>query len=447
MIMRVPCVLTIAGSDSGGGAGIQVDLKTFAALGVHGLCVVSSITAQNTRGLTGIFDLPVEVIEKQFKSVVSDFPVRFAKTGMLNNPKTVRAVRRLSRQSGLRLVVDPVMVSTTGHRLLQSDALPELLRLMGEAELVTPNIREAELLASTRIRGVREMEKAAREIRRITGAKAVLIKGGHLPGSGMVTDVLLFRNRIFHYPSERVGGPFHGAGCSYSAAITAELAKNRELREAVGRARNFIATALVSSSRLGRGNLKIVNPLASLHRAASTGEVIAGIWSTATRLVSNPKFVHLIPEVGINIAVVPLGATTPGDVVGLSGRIVRTSRGAVLTGFPEPGGSEHVARATLTAHQLNPEITAGMNIRFDRVVLHSLRGLGFPVYSFDRREEPKKTKTMEWGIRTALRSKSSTPMAVYDTGAPGKEPMIRIFARNIGELERLVLKLLDRLSL
>jgi len=210
--MKIPCTLTIAGSDSGGGAGIQADLKTFASLGVHGLSVITALTAQNTLGVHEILEVPTDFVDAQLKAVLSDFEVSWAKTGMLYSPATIRLVRRRAKEHDLKLVVDPVMISTTGHSLLREEASNELKQLVSQAELVTPNIMEAEVLSGVRIRNLKDVERAARKILGL-GAKAVLVKGGHLKTKNVV-DVLVTRTRIEKIAGPRMpAGGFHGAGC------------------------------------------------------------------------------------------------------------------------------------------------------------------------------------------------------------------------------------------
>lgn len=439
--MRIPCVLTIAGSDSSGGAGVQADLKTFAALGVHGLCVLTSVTAQNTRGVLAIHPLPAGAVKKQLEAVLSDFAVRFAKTGMLATPENIRVIERAVTRHNLQLVVDPVMISTTGHRLIQQEAEEELLRLIERSTLVTPNVFEAQFLSGINIHTVKDLERAAREIKHRFGLGAVLVKGGHLSNRKLAVDVLLVGRKIYRFSSPRIAGRFHGAGCVYSAAITAELAKGAPMDRAVERAREFIIHALDSALEIGKGGLRTVNPLAQLFRRLAQLEAIEEIWTTANELVSHPAFVDLIPEVGTNIAVVLPGAHSLEDTVGLSGRIVRSGSKAVLTGFPQLGGSQHVARATLTAHHINPAIRAGINICFSESFVKKLKQMGLSVYSFNRNAEPPGVKTMEWGIRTALPKNVKPPVVVYDRGGKGKEAMIRIFESSVTQLKAVLLRL------
>lgn len=256
----LPQCLTIAGSDSGGGAGIQADLKTFAAHGVYGLTAVTSITAQNTRGITRVFDLPAEVVRAQIASLCDDFEIASAKTGMLGSGEIVRAVADFWRRWNPRppLIVDPVISSTDGQPLLRPDAVDLLRReLIPLAALVTPNRPEAELLSGIPIRDRESLRQAGRGILDL-GASAVLIKGGHLEAGdfdrGQVVDFLLRAGSCREYSAPRIDGPSaHGTGCALSAAICAGLARGLALEEAVGAAKEYVRSAIRRGLAVGHG--------------------------------------------------------------------------------------------------------------------------------------------------------------------------------------------------
>ena len=248
--------LTIAGSDSGGGAGIQADLKSFAAIGVHGTSVITCVTAQNTRSVDSIFPLPPIEIRRQLRAVLTDFDVRAAKTGMLYSAPIVRAIAADLRRTSFPLVVDPVMVATVGARLERDDFRDALMdRLLGRATLVTPNALEAERLSGVRIRDVRSMETAARAIRRL-GAHAVLVKGGHLKGP--LVDVLYDGRRVVRMEGRRYRKLLHGAGCTLAASTAAYLALGHPLLEAIRKARRRVARGFQTSYRAGHG-VEIIN--------------------------------------------------------------------------------------------------------------------------------------------------------------------------------------------
>ena len=248
-------VLTIAGSDSGGGAGIQADIKAMSACGVFAMSVITSITAQNTTEVVSIHDLPASIIEDQMNAVFSDFEVAAVKTGMLSSVEIVNLVsQKLILHQVKRLVVDPVMVSKSGHHLLQKDAVDLLkTKLIPLALLVTPNIYEAELLAGTTIRTLAEARQAAKTIHKL-GCRYVLMKGGHLlerPGTDLLFDGRFFRM----YPGEWIDTPHsHGTGCTYASAITAFIAKGKPLPEAIETAKTYLIQAIRHGLPLGHGH-------------------------------------------------------------------------------------------------------------------------------------------------------------------------------------------------
>ena len=246
--------LTIAGSDSGGGAGVQADLKTFTVFGVYGMSAITALTAQNTRGVAGIYAVPADFVRQQIDAVLSDIGVDAVKTGMLLNSSIIREVAAALRQYRIfRLVVDPVMLAGTGAALLEADACETLMGdLFPLATLVTPNIHEAEVLTGLRITSVAEMGQAARQLCEM-GASACLIKGGHLSGTDAV-DVLFDGADLLELGTPRLPAPHtHGTGCQLSAAITAALARGSSLVEAVRQAKIFISRAIAHGLALGRG--------------------------------------------------------------------------------------------------------------------------------------------------------------------------------------------------
>lgn len=253
---RPPVALTIAGSDSGGGAGIQADLKTFASLGVFGCSVITSLTAQNTVSVSAIHDPPPEFIARQLEAVLRDIPVDAAKTGMLHTGEAIEVVADGVRRYGVeKLVVDPVMIATSGDRLLREEALEALVeKLLPLALIVTPNLPEAEVLSGMRIETSSDAERAARRIRSL-GPKLVLIKGGHMEGESAID--LLFDGESFHkVGSERIGkGKLHGTGCVLSAAITAYLARGLSPLQSVRKAKEYLLSAIKLSFPLGKGSL------------------------------------------------------------------------------------------------------------------------------------------------------------------------------------------------
>ena len=258
--MKIPVALTIAGSDSGGGAGIQADLKTFAVLGVHGTSAITAITAQNTVAVTDIFELSPALINAQIAAVVEDIGVDAAKTGMLSSSEIIKAVAAAVKRHDIRnLVVDPVMVAKGGARLLRDDAVDSLRALLLPlAAVITPNLPEAEVLLGRPIRTLGERRDAARDLVGL-GARAAVLKGGHSDVD--VTDVYWDGSRLVELETERIATDnTHGSGCVFSAAIAAGLAKGHEPLAAVHEAKELITGAIKGSLELGHGHGP-VNPM------------------------------------------------------------------------------------------------------------------------------------------------------------------------------------------
>ena len=255
MARRIARALTIAGSDSGGGAGIQADLKTFAALGVFGTCAVTALTDQNTRGVSGIHSVPADFVELQIAAVMEDIGADAAKTGMLANREIILAVARAVERYGIeRLVVDPVLVSQHGAALLAADALDALVAaLLPRALVVTPNTEEAGRIAGVEVSDRASQQRAAREIARL-GPRYVLIKGGHLPDADSATDLLYDGHDFEELTRARVATMHtHGTGCTLSAAIAAYLALGQPPERAIAHAKEFVTRAIEHGLDVGTG--------------------------------------------------------------------------------------------------------------------------------------------------------------------------------------------------
>ncbi|MCL5808676.1 MAG: bifunctional hydroxymethylpyrimidine kinase/phosphomethylpyrimidine kinase [Deltaproteobacteria bacterium] len=247
-------VLTIAGSDSGGGAGIQADLKTITVLGGFGMSVVTALTAQNTLGVHGIHDVPPSFVALQFDAVATDIGIDAAKTGMLATAEIIRIVAGKIRQYGIeKLVVDPVMVAKGGTSLIREEAKEILIaELIPRAFVLTPNIPEAEVLTGIRVETLDDMKAAARIIKKM-GARHVVVKGGHL--SGDAVDILYDGKEFREFRSQRIAtGDTHGTGCTYSAAIATELAFGKDVTAAVTEAKRYITEAVRHAWRVGGGH-------------------------------------------------------------------------------------------------------------------------------------------------------------------------------------------------
>ncbi|MFK2877023.1 bifunctional hydroxymethylpyrimidine kinase/phosphomethylpyrimidine kinase [Rhodanobacter hydrolyticus] len=253
-----PTALTIAGSDSGGGAGIQADLKTFHARGVHGLSAIAAITSQNTRGVAAVHPVPLAHIRSQIAAVFDDFPIGAVKTGMLGSAAIVRLVaREMALRKPAWLVVDPVMIATSGARLLDEGAIAVLVnKLIPLADVLTPNLPEAEALLGYPIRSAKDCTRAGNELREL-GAKSVLLKGGH--GSGRdVVDRYFDARGVMELRHLRLKLEAHGTGCTLASAVAAELAKGQSPRSAVRRAVAYVQRALAQGYQPGSAPLRVL---------------------------------------------------------------------------------------------------------------------------------------------------------------------------------------------
>jgi hydroxymethylpyrimidine/phosphomethylpyrimidine kinase len=246
-------VLTIAGSDCSGGAGIQADLKTFAAHGVFGMSVIVSVVAENTSRVLGIQDISPEMIQKQIDAVFEDIGTDAVKVGMLSHPNCMEAVAcKLKEYKPRNVVIDPVMVAKSGCPLMDPDSVDTLIRkILPLADVLTPNIPEAEVISGMKINSPEDMEKAA-EIIHDSGVKNVLVKGGHAVGDAL--DILYDGSQFYHFSTERIHTKnTHGTGCTYSSAIAANLALGLDLENAVKKAKEYVTTAIRHSLNIGKG--------------------------------------------------------------------------------------------------------------------------------------------------------------------------------------------------
>jgi len=438
-------ILTIAGSDSGGGAGIQADLKTITLLGGFGMSVLTALTAQNTVGVTGIHPVPPEFVGQQLDAVLTDIGVDAVKTGMLHRPDVIEVVTdKLSAYGVRKIVVDPVMVAKGGDVLLEQKAQETLVaRLVPMALVVTPNIPEAEVLSKGSIRKEEDVREAARIIHGM-GAEYVLIKGGHLDGPA--TDCLYDGKDFFEFSKARLDTPHtHGTGCVYSAAIATYLGMAAGVVEAVERAKNFIHMAIRFGLPLGSGHGP-TNPFAQFARDLEKHRVLETLQASLTRL-QRASAGGLIPEVQSNLGYALPFAETHQDVAAFPGRLVRVGEEVVSVRNPAFGASRHIGTIILTAMRHDPGFRSAMNIRFSEELIRKCETFGWRVCSFDRREEPDDIKqqegsSLEWGTGQVLSRETTVPDIIFDRGDVGKEPMIRVLGRNPNEVVEKVLSLL-----
>jgi hydroxymethylpyrimidine/phosphomethylpyrimidine kinase len=437
-------VLTIAGSDSGGGAGIQADLKTISLLGGFGLTVLTALTAQNTKGVRAIHPAPPEFVEHQLDAVLSDIGADAAKTGMLFDAPIIEVVvDKLSAYGLEKVVVDPVMVAKGGDALLVEEARDTLVsRLLPVALVVTPNIAEAEVLSKRPISGEKDVREAAQIIHAM-GPKYVLIKGGHLEGPAK--DLLYDGTDFLEFSRERLHTTHtHGTGCVYSAAIATELAMGLDIKEAVKKAKDFIHTAIRFSLPLGQGHGP-ANPYAPFAREQERYRVLEALNASLASLQQVP-IGHLVREVQSNLGFALPFAESHAHVAAFPGRLVRLRDKIVTVSSPAFGASRHIATTILTAMRHDPTFRSAMNIGFSEARIQRCQALGWKVCSFDRTREPAVVKkqegsSLEWGTEKVLSEEDSVPDIIFDRGEVGREPMICVLGRTPTEVVDKVLQL------
>ncbi|MFD1633596.1 bifunctional hydroxymethylpyrimidine kinase/phosphomethylpyrimidine kinase [Haloplanus ruber] len=445
-----PVALTIAGSDSGGGAGIQADLKTMEAHGVFGTSVVTAVTAQNTVGVERSHVLPAEEIRAQYDAVAGDFDLGAVKTGMLATDSVIDLVAEQVGNADAPVVVDPVMVAASGDRLLDPDAEAAYESLVAEATLVTPNADEAAVLTGTEPTD-REGAREAGETLVSMGADAALVKGGHVGDGGAVTDTLVSTLpdgeptvRRFEHPRIDTDAT-HGSGCTLSSAVAAHLAHGETLDYAVEAATAFMERAIRYGLAVGEGP-GAVHHLAALREAADRHRTMTDVAEVVEAFVDRDVS-RLIPEVGMNVVGATEYAEAVGETAAVEGRITRTLSGAAPNRGVRLGASSHVARFLLAAREFDPDLRFAVNCRFDDAVEAATSELDGPVTAYDRDAEPDEASgTMGWGARRAFGAVDAddpTPAAVLDRGAVGKEAIVKVVAETPERLGERVFTLLD----
>lgn len=371
--------LTIAGSDSGGGAGIQTDLKTFAALGVYGTSVITALTAQNTKGVHGIHAVPADFITCQLEAVLSDIPVQAAKTGMLGEVAAILAVTAALTQYRIpNLVLDPVMVAESGHRLLKADAVDALrTKLLPLALVVTPNLAEAEVLLGRTIATVDEMVSAAQDIHKM-GPRHVLIKGGHLQGTEMV-DVFFDGKAIFRFSEKKLDTIHtHGTGCTYAAAITAYLAKGYTPLDAVSRAKRFITAAISHGICVGSG-YGPTNPMGALYQELAHKHASDDLQTALTTLQKSPYTINLLAPGKSNLFTCRENTQLPADIASFPAPLLRCGCNLEPVGEPLFDSAMIPGEALLHAHGANPAIGGMINLRCTPDIITALQTQGITV--------------------------------------------------------------------
>jgi hydroxymethylpyrimidine/phosphomethylpyrimidine kinase len=431
--MEKKVVLSIAGSDPSGGAGIQADLKSFSSLNIHGVTVITCITSQNTMHVKNIYPLPLEILQNQIDTLYEDFDIEYVKTGMLFNEEIIRWVAKNITGYNVKAVVDPVMTATSGDRLSQNTFINALKRhLLPKGFLITANIPEASELTGMQIETIDDIKKACRKLSEF-GVKYILIKGGHLETPNAV-DVFYDGNCYHEFSLPRIlNKKAHGSGCSYAALITGLLALGETPCDAVKKAKYAVWSMIYTGYSPGKGS-DVINQSCTKTLPLNVKQEYVPTWIELREVVEElvlflPRY--LIPEVGMNFSYAIENATKPEHICAIDGRIIKTKKKVKQCGGIKFGASSHVASILLSAMSFDENIRSVLNIRYSKKNIEICRQAGFSIGFFDRKNEPKDIpSTMEWGTRKAIDKIGFVPDIIYDEGGVGKEPMIRILGEN-----------------
>jgi hydroxymethylpyrimidine/phosphomethylpyrimidine kinase len=432
-------VLTIAGHDLSHGAGITKDLEVFASLGLHGMSVPTAYVVQGPKGTSRVEPVPIGVFSEMMETVKDAFPLSGVKVGVLPDaPHVEKVADLLASLGGVPFVLDPVLAAKNGVRLTTEAgqaALAELLLPLGPS--LTPNIDEAEALTGGRIGDIAAMEKAARALC-AKGARQTVVKGGHIAGAPV--DLLFDGVGATTYGRKRVEKTVHGTGCLFSAALLGHMALGYPVKEAFLETERRLDRLFYEAHRPGEGAYYYADPGCVAAMDAERWAVLQAMREAAVRL-DELGVADMVPAVQMNMGYALRGAQTTADVAAFPGRIGTRGGKICFKGTPEFGASSHVARLCLTYMRRYPYQRAAVALKYGEAVLARARERGLSAVFWDRRNEPQGVKekegsSLDFLVEAALAQTEGPPDIIYDHGDVGKEPIIRLFARDPEELLR-----------
>jgi len=417
-------LLSIGGSDPSSGAGIQSDIKTFDSLNAHGLTVITAITGQNTSSFGMIEPVSQKILKNQLDSVISDFKIDGIKIGMVYNSEIIKTIYRELRNIKIPIILDPIIKSTTGGLLIEKIAIKDFKKfLIPLATVITPNKFEAEYLSEIKIDSKKSLQKAAKKIQDM-GAKNIVITG--LETNGQISDFILERENQYTISGKKIPKINHGSGCNYSSSLLFSLVNGTSLKEAVKFSKQFTYDSIKNAKNIGYGiDITQIKNKDVIHTELS---------HAINKFVEIKNIYKGIPECQTNFVFSKKDPKSIKDILGVSGRIVKTGNTVTVAGDLSYGGSKHVATALITINKKFPDVRSAINLRYNKETISKLRKERLLVSSYDRNAEPKNVKTkegssIEWGIKYAIKNLKEPPDVIYHKGDFGKEPMIIIFAK------------------
>lgn len=415
-------ILAIGGSDPSSGAGVQSDIKISQSLGANCFSVITAITAQNSKKFSLAESVSAKSVEAQIDSILSDFEVDVIVIGMVYDDITIKKIHDKLEGKKIPVILDPVIKSTTGGMLLKKNAITSLKKLLIPiSHVITPNVDEAEVISGVKIRKYDDLMRASEAISNM-GAKSVIITG-HSFYKNKISDFIYHDKKHQSISGRKIPGQTHGSGCNFATSLAYSIAQKSNVFDAARFAKQFTYQTITSAKKLGKG-VKITKPdpiRTDLSLAINQFQNISGISG-------------LIPECQTNFVFAKPKAESIKDILGVAGRIVRTSNTVTIAGNLEYGGSKHVATAVLTMQKKFPQIRSALNLRYDQNTVKKFARY-HTISSYDRVKEPKSSKSKEnssisWGINFAIKNSSTPPDVIYHKGDWGKEAMIIVFGNN-----------------
>ncbi len=444
MILR--SVLSIAGSDSSSGAGIQADLKTLSSLGTYGCSAITAITVQNTKKIFEVFPIPSEIVIRQINSVLNDIRIDAIKIGMVYDGIIINKIFKILKNTNIPIIVDPIFTSTSGKNLIKYEAIKALTKkILPIATIITPNINEATQLSGIDIKNKEDLVKSLIKMKKL-GPKNVIVKGGHLLSEHSIDTLIDDKLNIIEFSNSRISIPEnHGSGCNFSAALSAYISQGYEIPIACKLANEFINSVLKNLLYIGKG-YPVTDTALTTSSSAFKFHVIEELSIAINELEAITDVGKLIPETQSNFAYAIPNATSIKEVAGIKGRIVRIDQKVKASSCIEFGATQHIASAVISYMNINPLMRAGFNIKYDKKIIELLQSF-MKVSEYDRRLEPQKLKekegyTIQWGVKKAI-LKDKEVRGIYHKGDIGKVPMIILFGHNPAEIVEYLRKLIE----
>jgi hydroxymethylpyrimidine/phosphomethylpyrimidine kinase len=418
-------LLSIGGSDPSSGAGIQSDIKTFDLLNAHGLTVITAITGQNTSSFGMIEPVSQKILKNQLDSVISDFKIDGIKIGMVYNSEIIKTIYRELKNRKILIVLDPIIKSTTGGVLIEKTSINDFKRfLIPLATVITPNKFEAEFLSKIKIDSEKSLQKAAQKIQSM-GTKNIVITGLEIKND-QISDFILEGKNQYTLSGKKIPKINHGSGCNYSSSLLFSLASGNSLKEAVKFSKQFTYNSIKNTKSVGHG--------IGITQIKSNDVIHTELTHAINKFMEIKNIYKNIPECQTNFVFAKKNPKSIKDILGISGRIVKTGNKVTVAGDLSYGGSKHVATALITMNKKYPEIRSAINLKYNKETISKLRKVKLFISSYDRNAEPKNAKTkegssVEWGVKHAIKNLEEPPDVIYHKGDFGKEPMIIIFAK------------------